>query len=61
MAVGLACAGSGLKDAVSLLEPMLSDAVDFVRQVCLTVCRTEKGMGSVLKSEIACLPSLTHS
>lgn len=33
MAVGLACAGSGLKDAVNLLEPMLSDAVDFVRQV----------------------------
>lgn len=33
MAVGMACAGSGLKEAVALLEPMLLDAVDFVRQV----------------------------
>ncbi|GMH41090.1 hypothetical protein BSKO_09000 [Bryopsis sp. KO-2023] len=32
MAVGIACAGTGLKDAVDLLTPMLSDAVDFVRQ-----------------------------
>lgn len=33
MAVGLACAGSGQKDALALLEPMLLDATDFVRQV----------------------------
>lgn len=32
MAVGLACAGSGLPDATQLLESMLSDRVDFVRQ-----------------------------
>lgn len=33
MAVGLACAGTGLREAVSLLEPLCGDAVDYVRQV----------------------------
>ncbi|KAF6257926.1 26S proteasome regulatory complex [Scenedesmus sp. NREL 46B-D3] len=32
MAVGLACAGTGLREAVSLLESMLGDGTDFVRQ-----------------------------
>ena len=35
MAVGVSCAGMGLKEAVALLEPMLNDAVDFVRQGAL--------------------------
>ena len=32
MAVGFACAGTGLKGAIELLQPMTKDAVDFVRQ-----------------------------
>jgi 26S proteasome regulatory subunit N2 len=35
MAVGIAAAGTGLRDAVSLLEPMLRDSVDFVQQGAL--------------------------
>ena len=35
MAVGIACAGTGLADAISLLEPMLNDHVDFVQQGAL--------------------------
>jgi hypothetical protein len=34
MAVGLACAGTGLREATALLEPMMTDPTDFVRQVC---------------------------
>ncbi|KAK2075592.1 hypothetical protein QBZ16_001700 [Prototheca wickerhamii] len=32
MAVGIACAGTGSKEAVALLEPMLNDVTDFVQQ-----------------------------
>ena len=32
MAVGVACAGTGLEEAITLLEPMTKDATDFVRQ-----------------------------
>lgn len=32
MAVGIACAGSADENAIELLQPMLEDAVDFVRQ-----------------------------
>uniref|UniRef100_A0A061QUJ8 26S proteasome non-ATPase regulatory subunit 1 homolog n=1 Tax=Tetraselmis sp. GSL018 TaxID=582737 RepID=A0A061QUJ8_9CHLO len=32
MAIAIACAGTGMREAVALLEPMLSDASDFVRQ-----------------------------
>jgi 26S proteasome regulatory subunit N2 len=35
MAVGISCAGSGSSEAISLLEPLTADAVDFVRQGAL--------------------------
>jgi len=35
LAVGISCAGTGLKAAVDLLEPLAGDGVDFVRQGAL--------------------------
>lgn len=32
MALGISCAGTGSKEAVEVLEPMMKDSVDFVRQ-----------------------------
>jgi 26S proteasome regulatory subunit N2 len=32
LALGIACAGSGLPEAIDILEPMLKDSNDFVRQ-----------------------------
>lgn len=35
LAVGISCAGTALSEAISLLEPLISDVVDFVRQGAL--------------------------
>jgi 26S proteasome regulatory subunit N2 len=35
MALGIACAGTGLDEAIDLLEPMMKDSIDFVRQGAL--------------------------
>ncbi|KAJ1549896.1 proteasome regulatory particle base subunit, partial [Nowakowskiella sp. JEL0078] len=32
IALGISCAGTGMKEALDMLEPMLKDSVDFVRQ-----------------------------
>ncbi len=36
MALGIACAGTGNKDALALIEPMKNDPVNYVRQVRTT-------------------------
>eukprot|EP01114_Cavostelium_apophysatum_P007838 TRINITY_DN2003_c0_g1_i1.p1 TRINITY_DN2003_c0_g1~~TRINITY_DN2003_c0_g1_i1.p1 ORF type:complete len:963 (-),score=285.53 TRINITY_DN2003_c0_g1_i1:59-2947(-) len=35
LALGISCAGTSLKEAIDILEPLTSDAVDFVRQGAL--------------------------
>ena len=32
MAVGISCAGTGMREAQQLVQPLLTDAADFVRQ-----------------------------
>ena len=38
MALGIACAGTGSKEALAIIEPMITDSVPFVQQVKHTVC-----------------------
>ena len=49
LALGIACAGTGLQDAVEILEPMTKDSVDFVRQGAFVAL----GMILVQQSEAA--------
>ena len=54
MAIGIACAGSGLPEAVHILEPLLQDGQEFVKQGTLIA------LGLVLQSETAAhLPQVT--
>lgn len=56
LALGIACAGTGLQDAVEILEPMTKDSVDFVRQGAFIAL----GMILVEQSE-ASSPSLSDT
>ena len=38
MALGIACAGTGIKESLSLLEPMVNDSVNYVRQGKIRNC-----------------------
>lgn len=54
MAIGIACAGSALKDATDLLYGMLNDKVDFVKQgvymsMALVLMETSEARTSVVK------------
>ncbi|PFH50780.1 hypothetical protein AMATHDRAFT_60431 [Amanita thiersii Skay4041] len=55
LALGIACAGTGLQDAVEILEPMTKDSVDFVRQGAFIAL----GMVLVQQSE-ALSPSMAN-
>lgn len=50
MALGIACAGTGLKEALSLLDPMTNDPVNFVRQGALIA----SAMILIQQTEVTC-------
>jgi len=55
MALGIACAGTGLKDAIGLLEPMTNDPVNYVRQGALIA----SALILIQHNESTC-PKVTH-
>lgn len=55
MALGIACAGTGLKDAITLLEPMTNDPVNYVRQGALIA----SALILIQQNEVSC-PKVTH-
>ncbi|XP_041353405.1 26S proteasome non-ATPase regulatory subunit 1-like [Gigantopelta aegis] len=50
MALGIACAGTGLKEAINLLEPMTQDPVNYVRQGALIA----SALVLVQQNEVTC-------
>ncbi|XP_005095836.1 26S proteasome non-ATPase regulatory subunit 1 [Aplysia californica] len=55
MALGIACAGTGLKDAIGLLEPMANDPINYVRQGALIA----SALILIQHNESTC-PKVTH-
>lgn len=55
MALGIACAGTGLKDAIGLLEPMTNDPINYVRQGALIA----SALILIQHNESTC-PKVTH-
>eukprot|EP00127_Corallochytrium_limacisporum_P003055 Clim_evm11s145 gene=Clim_evmTU11s145 len=60
LALGIACAGTGNRDAINLLEPLANDAVDYVRQgalialamVCIQCPETQFPKAKQVRSQI---------
>ena len=59
MAVGISCAGTGRRDAQLLIEPLLTDAVDFVRQGAFVA--TALVMLQQPESQVRCCPLLMQA
>ncbi|KAI9916700.1 hypothetical protein PsorP6_016713 [Peronosclerospora sorghi] len=55
VAVGIACAGTAKNEAIQLLEPLLDDAVDYVRQGALLALAMV-----VMQESEGCNPKVTH-
>ncbi|XP_033126949.1 26S proteasome non-ATPase regulatory subunit 1-like [Anneissia japonica] len=55
MALGIACAGSGNKEALGILEPMLNDPVNYVRQGALI----SSAIILIQQTEVTC-PKVTY-
>jgi len=55
LALGIACAGTGLRDALALLEPMTNDPINYVRQGALIA----SALILIQQNEITC-PKVAH-
>ncbi|SCV74944.1 BQ2448_7973 [Microbotryum intermedium] len=54
LALGISCAGTGLADAIELLEPLTKDPVDFVRQgACMSLAMILIQSNEVLNPKVA--------